>query len=88
MDDQPDQDADLPLELHLSRCACGFVVSGRSLDAIGRALYDHDTFAKAGIELGFLKPYEGSYESILPRLLTEDPAAIREEIIRETVIKP
>jgi hypothetical protein len=54
----------------------------------GRALYDHETFAKAGIELGFLKPYEGSYESILPRLLTEDPVAIREEIIRETVILP
>jgi hypothetical protein len=54
----------------------------------GRALYDHDTFAKAGIELGFLKPWEGSFESILTRLQTEDPAAIREEILNQTVILP
>ena len=52
----------------------------------GRALYDAPTFAKAGIELGFLKPYEGSYDSILTRLATEDAADVRAEIIRETII--
>ena len=53
----------------------------------GRALYDAPTFAKAGIELGFLKPYEGSYESILTRLQTERAEAIAAEIRRETVIE-
>ena len=53
----------------------------------GRALYDAPTFAKAGIELGFLKPYEGSYESILTRLQTERAEDIAAEIRRETVIE-
>ncbi len=34
MNDQPDSTADLPIELHLARCICGFVVSARTDDAV------------------------------------------------------
>ena len=53
----------------------------------GRALYDALTFAKNGIQLGFLKPYESSYESILTRLQNERAEDIADEIRRETVIE-
>jgi len=39
----------------------------------GRELYDPARFASAGVELRFLPPYQGSFESILARLLS-DPA--------------
>ena len=45
------------------------------------------TFAKNGIQLGFLKPYESSYESILTRLQNERAEDIADEIRRETVIE-
>lgn len=53
----------------------------------GRALYDPAAFADAGIKLGFLKPYEGSYESILTRLQHERPEDIADEIRRESVVE-
>lgn len=53
----------------------------------GRDLYDAPTFASFGMELGFLKRYEGNYDSILIRLLTEKPEDIAAEIRRETVIE-
>jgi hypothetical protein len=45
----------------------------------GRDLYDAVAFAKAGIELNFLPPYEGIQVSILARILSED----RCELLRE-----
>jgi hypothetical protein len=50
----------------------------------GRELYRHADFAAAGIELCFLKEYEGSYDSIAQRLSTEDPAAVANEIRANT----
>lgn len=53
----------------------------------GRALYDAATFAKNGIQLGFLAPYTGSYESILTRLLTENAQDVADEIRRESTVE-
>lgn len=50
----------------------------------GRALYDHDLFSRAGVDLRFLPPYTAGMDSILSRLLTEPPEAISREIERET----
>jgi hypothetical protein len=52
----------------------------------GRELYDHDSFANAGLELRFLTPYGGSYDSILARRLSEPADAIAAEIARESVL--
>jgi hypothetical protein len=46
----------------------------------GVELYDRDNFSDNGIELRFLDTYAGPKQSILERLLTEDPASIRAEI--------
>lgn len=54
----------------------------------GRALYDHATFAGAGIDLAFLTPYGGAMESILARLLAEEAPVLKEEILRETILEP
>jgi hypothetical protein len=51
----------------------------------GRELYQHADFAAAGIELCFLRDYEGSYDSIAQRLSTEDPAAVANEIRANTI---
>lgn len=47
----------------------------------GRELYDAAAFARAGVELAFLPPHPGPPDSILQRLLDEDPAAVRAEIL-------
>lgn len=47
----------------------------------GRALYDSESFAKAGLELDFLPPYEGSTRSILSRILEDDRDALRGDIL-------
>jgi hypothetical protein len=47
----------------------------------GRELYRSADFSAAGVELRFLRPYDGPAQSILPRLLIESPAAVREEIL-------
>jgi WbqC-like protein family len=54
----------------------------------GRALYDADAFAAAGMELRFLTPYAGAQSSILARLLTEPRAAIAEEIAEQSTTQP
>ena len=46
----------------------------------GRALYEPERFAAAGIELRFLDPYPGPSSSILHRLLTEDPTLLSDDI--------
>jgi hypothetical protein len=47
----------------------------------GRGLYDADVFAQEGIDLTFLPPYRGRYVHLLPALMTESPAAIREDVL-------
>jgi hypothetical protein len=47
----------------------------------GRALYEPGSFQQAGIELQFLAPYQGRYFQFLPSLMTEDPRALRDDII-------
>ena len=51
----------------------------------GRELYRHADFAASGIELCFLKDYQGSYDSIAQRLFAEDPAAVANEIRANTI---
>ncbi len=53
----------------------------------GRELYDRATFSAAGLELAFLRPYGGPMESILGRMLDGSPAAITDEIRRETIVE-
>jgi len=50
----------------------------------GVALYDPADFAREGIELVFLDPFEGSMASILHRLIYEDPRQIGEDICRQS----
>ena len=52
----------------------------------GRELYDRASFSAQGVDLRFLTPYGSSNDSILSRLLIEPPAAIRDEIVRETIL--
>jgi hypothetical protein len=47
----------------------------------GRALYDADVFAAAGLRLHFLDDYQGRFRHLLPALVTQDPARIREDIV-------
>ena len=53
----------------------------------GRDLYDPEPFRAEGIALGFLRPVAGAKHSILERLLSEDTAALAQEIRDETVIE-
>lgn len=52
----------------------------------GRLLYDSATFARAGLTLRFLSPFQGPSQSMLYRLLSEGTAALRREIEAETSI--
>jgi hypothetical protein len=47
----------------------------------GRALYEPERFAAAGVELRFLAPYPGPSSSILHRLLEEDRQALSDDIV-------
>jgi hypothetical protein len=47
----------------------------------GMALYDAAEFRARGMKLRVLPDYQGSMESILGRLLTEAPEAVRDEIL-------
>jgi hypothetical protein len=47
----------------------------------GRALYDGAVFARAGVDLAFLAPYDGRFPQILPALLAGDVSALREDIL-------
>lgn len=46
----------------------------------GVDLYDPAEFAGAGLRLHFLPPYNGSYVSMLERLIRDEPDRVREEI--------
>lgn len=46
----------------------------------GRALYDAQVFADAGLELRFLPPYSGAYRFLLPSLLSRGFADLRAEL--------
>ncbi len=50
----------------------------------GRGLYDVDTFAAAGLGLSFLRPYDGTFVHLLPALMREPLAAIRDDIVAST----
>lgn len=50
----------------------------------GRELYQPDHFSARGLKLKFLSDYQGNYESILQRLLIEDRASLRADIIKQT----
>lgn len=54
----------------------------------GTGLYDAGEFRRAGIELGFLTPYDGDYRSILHRLRNEDASRILDEIRRQSSPQP
>ena len=83
---------DLPAELHGEArviAAVNAVGGHRYVNPSGgRELYRQESFAAAGLELGFLDPYGGSYASVLARLLEEVPADVAGEIRRETVVSP
>jgi hypothetical protein len=49
----------------------------------GRALYDETSFSRAGLGLRFLPIWSGSSLSILQRLIDEEPATIRREILAQ-----
>ena len=51
----------------------------------GRALYDPDQFAAAGIELRFLEPYPGPSWSILQRILEEGRPSLSDDILATSV---
>lgn len=53
----------------------------------GKLLYNPDNFARHNINLQFLTDYQGSYDSILQRLLINDAHQIRNEIINQTVME-
>jgi hypothetical protein len=46
----------------------------------GRALYDPALFARRGLKLSFLTPYEGPHKYFLPALLTESIPTILEDV--------
>lgn len=50
----------------------------------GIELYEGDRFSARGVTLDFLTPYQGPMESILERLLKEDPREIRDDILAQT----
>lgn len=47
----------------------------------GRGLYDPLSFAEAGLQLEFLPPYRGPFVHLLPALVTQDPAALRADVL-------
>jgi hypothetical protein len=50
----------------------------------GRALYDPDAFAAAGLGLRFLPPYGGPHAAMLHALATADPAALCRDVWQDT----
>lgn len=53
----------------------------------GRALYDPQSFQRAGIELKFLRPYQGRYFHLLQSLMTEQPHDICGDVITNCVLE-
>ncbi|MDJ0894636.1 MAG: WbqC family protein [Alphaproteobacteria bacterium] len=54
----------------------------------GRALYDGEAFARAGIELRFLPDWTGPEDSVLPHLLSGNAHALAGEMPREMRLSP
>lgn len=54
----------------------------------GRALYDDAAFADAGLVLEFLSPYNGAFMQMLPALAHEPAAALRADVLAQTLIEP
>jgi hypothetical protein len=54
----------------------------------GRALYDAATFRQAGIELAFLRPYDGRFRYMLPALMTESSTKIADDVHATTRLAP
>lgn len=54
----------------------------------GRALYDHQRFNEASIDLNFFVPYQGSAISMLQRLLTEPAERLAQEIRDQSTFSP
>jgi hypothetical protein len=52
----------------------------------GRSLYDPQAFARRGIKLAFLAPYDGRFFQMLPALLTEPPEEIRGDVLRTSIL--
>jgi hypothetical protein len=50
----------------------------------GRSLYSAEDFACDGLELWFLRPYEGAFFQLLPALLHEDPHVVREDVFLQS----
>ncbi len=50
----------------------------------GRTLYDPGAFASRDIALQFLAPYDGRYPYLLPALVTQEPASLREDVLATT----
>jgi hypothetical protein len=50
----------------------------------GRGLYDAADFARAGIDLSFLCPYQGRFPHLLPALMSSDPKEIRGDVLETT----
>lgn len=48
----------------------------------GRDLYNHDDFARSGIELRFLEQHAGKFDSILDRLYSEELNILSKELTR------
>lgn len=53
----------------------------------GRSLYTPEPFERRGLELVFLSPYEGRFPQLLPALLAETPASIREDVLATTELR-
>jgi len=53
----------------------------------GRAIYEAQAFANAGISLNFLSDHQGSSKSILERVLTEETVSIVSELQRDLDIE-
>lgn len=53
----------------------------------GQDLYEGSAFDAAGLSLGFLTDYAGSYQSVLQRLLSEDPEALAREVLQNTLLR-
>jgi len=47
----------------------------------GRALYDAAVFARHGMALSFLSPYDGRFVHLLPALMTTDAEEIRSDVL-------
>lgn len=54
----------------------------------GRALYDPQVFAQAGMSLEFLAPYTGSNVMLLPALARASAAQLREDLLSQLRIDP